>query len=69
MHYSNYTQLQWNLYLTATSMIKFVTCDFVSYVFFLMMTEGTNLLVLTISAFWSPYERQKADKSPIRWSL
>ena len=33
-----------------------------------MMTEGTNLLVLTISAFWLD-ELQKAEKYPIRWSL
>ena len=33
-----------------------------------MKTEGTNLLLLTISAFWSS-EFQKAEKYPIRWSL
>ena len=47
----------------------------------LMKTEGTNLLLLTISAFWSSSrwpmatystivdELQKAAKYPIRWSL
>ena len=41
-----------------------------------MKTEGINLLLLTISAFWSSYvanghldELQKAEKYPIRWSL
>ena len=36
-----------------------------------MMTEGTNLPLLTISAFWSlwAYKLQKAEKYPIRWSL
>ena len=38
-----------------------------------MMTEGTNLLVLTISTFWSSSshldELQKAEKYPIMWSL
>ena len=29
-----------------------------------MKTEGTNLLLLTMSAFWS-----SAEKYPIRWSL
>ena len=45
----------------------------------LMKTEGTNLLLLTISAFWSSSrwplalghqdQLQKAEKYPIRWSL
>ena len=35
-----------------------------------MMTEGTNLLVLTGSAFWAHLdELQKAKKYLIRWSL
>ena len=38
-----------------------------------MMTDGTNLLVFTVSAIWSwsrwPFELQKAEKYPIRWSL
>ena len=35
-----------------------------------MKTEGTNLLLLTISAFWSHLdELQKAEKYPISWSL
>ena len=42
-----------------------------------METEGTNLLLLIISAFWSSSggalghlaELQKAAKYPIRWSL
>ena len=34
-----------------------------------MKTEGTSLLLLTISAFWSLDELQKAEKYPIRWSL
>ena len=40
-----------------------------------MKTEGINLLLLTISAFWSsmanghPDKLQKEDKYPIRWSL
>ena len=42
-----------------------------------MKTEGTNLLLLTISAFWSSSrgglghldELQKAEKYPIMWSL
>ena len=43
-----------------------------------MKTEGTNLLLLTIYAFWRSSrwplarhleELQKADKYPIRWSL
>ena len=41
-----------------------------------MKTEGTNLLLLTISASWGILvalghldELQKADKYPIRWSL
>ena len=35
-----------------------------------MKTEGTNLLLLTISASWSSQdELQKAEKYPIRWSL
>ena len=37
-----------------------------------MRTEGTNLLLLTISAFWSSGhldELQKAEKFPIGWSL
>ena len=33
-------------------------------------TEGTNLLLLTIAAFWSHLdELQKAEKYPIGWSL
>ena len=35
-----------------------------------MVTEGTNLLVLTISAFWGHLdELQKTEKYPISWSL
>ena len=34
-----------------------------------MKTEGTNLLLLTNSAFWSLDELQKADKYPIKWPL
>ena len=44
-----------------------------------MKTESTNLLLLTISAFWSSSrwplalghldELEKAEKYPIRWSL
>ena len=38
-----------------------------------MKTDGTNLLVLTNSAFWSAVghldELQKAEKYSIRWSL
>ena len=34
-----------------------------------MMTEGTNLVVLTMSAFGHLDELQKAEKYPIRWSL
>ena len=39
-----------------------------------MKTEGTNLLLLTIFAFWSSAlghldELQKAEKYPIMWSL
>ena len=37
-----------------------------------MKTEGTNLHLLTMSAFWSKDhldELQKAEKYPIRWSL
>ena len=40
-----------------------------------MKAEGTNLLLLTISAFWSSEakghldELQNAEKYPIRWSL
>ena len=33
-----------------------------------MMTEGTNLPELTISAFWLD-ELQEAEKYPIRWLL
>ena len=41
--------IQWNLSITTTSIIKFITCDLFSSV--LMKTECTNLLLLTISAF------------------
>ena len=34
-----------------------------------MMTEGTNLVVLTICALGHLDELQKAEKYPIRWSL
>ena len=35
-----------------------------------MKTEGTNLLLLAMSAFWSHLdELQKAEKYLIRWSL
>ena len=40
-----------------------------------MKTESSNLLLLTISAFWSSGaighldELQKAEKYPTRWSL
>ena len=34
-----------------------------------MVTEGTNLLVLTISALGHLDEPQKAEKYTIRWSL
>ena len=34
-----------------------------------MKTEGTNLLLLTISAKGHLDELQKAEKYPIRWSL
>ena len=34
-----------------------------------MVTEGTNLLVLTISDLGHLDELQKAEKYPIRWSL
>ena len=37
-----------------------------------MMTEGTNLLVLTILPSWAPLGgpwHQKAEKYPISWSL
>ena len=34
-----------------------------------MMTEGTNLLVLTVSALGHLDELQKAEKYPIRFSL
>ena len=38
-----------------------------------MKNKGTNLLLLTNSAFWSSSghldELQKAEKYPIKWSL
>ena len=34
-----------------------------------MKTEGTNLLLLPISAKGHLDELQKAEKSPIKWSL
>ena len=38
-----------------------------------MKTEGTNLLLLTMSAFWGSSshldELQKAEKYPYGWSL
>ena len=34
-----------------------------------MKTEGTNLLLLIVSAFGHLDELQKAEKYPIRWSL
>ena len=37
-----------------------------------MKPEGTNLLLLTVSAFWGSGhldELQKAQKYPIKWSL
>ena len=34
-----------------------------------MKTEGTNLLLLTISALGHLDELQKAEKYPIRWAL
>ena len=42
--------IQWNLPVTTTSVIKKFTCDLFSNEF---KTEATNLLLLTISAFWS----------------
>ena len=48
--WSSHFHVQWNLSVV-TSIMKFITCDLFSNV--CLMTEGTNLLVLTISAFWS----------------
>ena len=45
-------EVQWNLSVTTTPIIKFITSDLFSNVF-IMNTEGANLLLLTISAFWS----------------
>ena len=41
--------IQWNLFVATTTIIKFITCDLFSE----LNTEGTNFLLLTISAFWS----------------
>ena len=43
-------KVQWNLSVTTTSILKFITCDLFSYV---NKPEGTNLLLLIIPAFWS----------------
>ena len=45
-------QIQWNLSVMTTSIMKFITCDLFSNVF-LIKTECINFLLLTISVFWS----------------
>ena len=62
-HIHSHTRLlvQWNLSVTTTFIIEFITCDLFSNHGVFMKTEGINLLLLTISAFWSSF------RWPPRW--